>query len=259
MNYSLIISDEDFVWSYSRIKSFEDCPYGWLLKYIKRLKGKEQFFSQYGSFNHLIHELYYSGDLTESETADYYLFNFTDFVTAKAPSLKIYEKYFKAGANYWKNFSDRRDDVVGVEEEVEFTLDGKKFTGFVDLVRQNDKLSIVDHKSRDLKPRSGKSKPTASDKELDAYFRQLYLYSVPIAEKFSQNIEELSFNCFKENLIIKELFDEHKFEEAKQWALDNIQKITNNEEWKPKLDWFKCKYICDMSDECEYFEMLGKK
>lgn len=34
---------EDMVWSYSRIKAFDDCPYRWYLKYIRHLHGKDMF------------------------------------------------------------------------------------------------------------------------------------------------------------------------------------------------------------------------
>lgn len=39
VNYAPLI--DDMVWSYSRIKAFEDCPYRWYLKYIKRFHGKD--------------------------------------------------------------------------------------------------------------------------------------------------------------------------------------------------------------------------
>ena len=47
VNYAPLI--DDMVWSYSRIKAFEDCPYRWYLKYIKKFHGKDMFFSSYGS------------------------------------------------------------------------------------------------------------------------------------------------------------------------------------------------------------------
>lgn len=39
VNYAPLI--DDMVWSYSRIKAFEDCPYRWYLKYIKKFHGKD--------------------------------------------------------------------------------------------------------------------------------------------------------------------------------------------------------------------------
>ena len=40
VNYAPLI--DDMVWSYSRIKAFEDCPYRWYLKYIKKFHGKDK-------------------------------------------------------------------------------------------------------------------------------------------------------------------------------------------------------------------------
>ena len=61
---------KDMVWSYSRIKAFYDCPYRWYLKYIRKLHGKDMFFSDYGSFVHKLIELYYRGEKTQSQLCD---------------------------------------------------------------------------------------------------------------------------------------------------------------------------------------------
>lgn len=67
---------EDMVWSYSRIKAFDDCPYRWYLKYIRHLHGKDMFFSDYGSFVHKLIELYFLGEKTRDELCDIYLREF---------------------------------------------------------------------------------------------------------------------------------------------------------------------------------------
>lgn len=41
---------DDMTWSYSRVKSFETCPYKWYLRYIVGLRGKRMFFADYGTF-----------------------------------------------------------------------------------------------------------------------------------------------------------------------------------------------------------------
>lgn len=74
VNYEPVI--RDMTWSYSRIKSFEDCPYRWYLKYIRKLKGKEMFFSNYGSFVHKLLERYYKGELTQKQLCSIYLQRF---------------------------------------------------------------------------------------------------------------------------------------------------------------------------------------
>lgn len=61
VNYAPLI--DDMVWSYSRIKAFEDCPYRWYLKYIKKFHGKDMFFSSYGTFMHKLIELCFKLDI----------------------------------------------------------------------------------------------------------------------------------------------------------------------------------------------------
>lgn len=250
-----------------------------MLKYIKGCDKTEHFFSQYGNFNHTIHQLYYSGELQTSDLADYYCIHFAEKITAKAPNLKLRENYFKSGLAYWRLFNGNRNAVCGVEKEVTFNICGKPFVGFVDLieniphlyvrggcgnqsaVRFDDveyELIITDHKSRDLKPRSSAGKYTLGDAELDNYLKQLYLYSIPISKEFGKMPDKLKFNCFRTGTEITEIFLQDKFEEAKKWASELIVTIENNEDWKPNIEYFKCKHICDMCDSCEYYEMFAK-
>lgn len=77
---------QDMTWSYSRISSFEDCPYRWYLKYLRGLRGGRRFFSDYGSFMHKTIEKYLTGSLPKSELVPYYLTNFAQEVRPPAPS-----------------------------------------------------------------------------------------------------------------------------------------------------------------------------
>lgn len=255
MKYTNII--DTFTWSYSRLQAFENCPYGFLLKYIFKADKEDKFFAQYGSFVHKILEKYHNGELDKSQLVSYYLSQFYTSVTSKAPSPKIFTKYFKDGLNYFQNITPSTDTVMGVEQKVSFTIADRDFTGFIDKVSQNDNhLIITDNKSRTLKHRSRRSKPTKSDEELDSYLRQLYLYSIPIHNQYGRYPDKLCFNCFRTQEIITEEFNKESLEKTKQWALETINRISQEDEWNPNLDWFKCKYICDCSNECEYFKLL---
>lgn len=139
---------------------------------------------------------------------------------------------------------------------MEFKIGDKPFTGIIDCVaKDEDGIILVDNKSRALKERSKRKKPTKSDAELDEYLRQLYLYSIPIKDTFHCYPARLEFNCYRTGQLISEPFREEELERAKQWAADSIEAITNNEDWSPKLDFWKCRYLCDFCDECEYFAM----
>lgn len=253
MDYSTIIGDKDFVWSYSRLKAFEKCRYGWLLSYIYNQGKSDLFFSQYGSFLHRINEKYLTNEISRDDLVKYYLTNFKKSVTAKAPNKKIFDGYFTDGLRYCSAPSIDTSDVDLVEENVAFTICGKKCVGYVDLVKNGEKLVVVDHKSRALKPKSGKAKPNKNDIELDNYFKQLYLYSIPIYERYGKYPDELWINCMRTQQVIKEVFRLDKLNEAIDWADKLISTITKNDDWSPNVDWFACKYLCDYNNECEYF------
>lgn len=252
---------QDMVWSYSRLLSFEDCPYRWYMKYLRGLQGGRRFFSDYGSFMHSIIEKHLTGSLQKSELVPYYLTNFAQEVYPPAPSYAVFQSYFEQGLAYL-----RRDELLpyreplAVEQRLSFDIDGFSFVGIVDCLAQDDSgLVLVDNKSRALKPRSGKQKPTKADAELDAYLRQLYLYSVPIKHRFGEYPARLEFNCFRTGQLISESFDPERLEEAKCWALGSIQTILDNEDWSPDMEFFKCRYLCELSDECEYFQMNQRR
>ncbi len=254
MQYSNIISD--FTWSYSRIKQFESCPYAFLLHYIKHMPKKTLFFSSYGSFIHKLLERYLTGDLKKDELASEYLFLFKTKVRGKAPTPEIFKSYFEQGLNYLRGINFPYKNILAVEDKMNFDVEGNKFVGVVDCVAQDgDELVIVDHKSRALKERSQRKKPTKTDEELDSYLKQLYLYSFPVREKYGRFPDRLEFNCFRTGKIISEKFRESEVEKAKSWAVDSIKTITDNDDWSPKVDFWKCCHLCDFSPVCEYYQM----
>lgn len=248
---------DDFTWSYSRLSSFYSCKYGFYLSYILHIKPeKRNFFSDYGIFIHKILEMYYNGELKSNELLNYFLIHYHDEVIGKAPSEKILEGYITQAIKYFNTFKPDDEEILGVEKRVSFSVDGRQFVGFIDKVSEScGDLIVTDNKSHNLKCRSKRAKPTKTDMELDEYLRQLYLYSIPIKEEYGKYPKFLVFNCFRSQTKIVEPFSERALDEAKQWALNTISLIREESGWMPEIDFFKCKYICDHSDECEYFQM----
>ena len=253
MRYDFII--DQMVWSYSRLTAFEDCPYLWYRKYIEDLEKTHKFFADYGSFVHSLLQGYFSGELKSSELPARYLSGFRSNVIGAPPNDRIYKSYLTQGKEYFKSFSFPERTILGVEKKYEFQYVGRPFIGFIDLVSEQDsKLFITDHKSHNLKPRSGRKKPTKSDEELDDYLRQLYIYSSPIKEEYGRYPDYLEFNCFRTKTMITEPFSEERFHEVEAWADQRIQEITREENWKPKEDYWFCHHLCDACDVCEFFE-----
>lgn len=205
---------------------------------------------------HKLLEMHYKGLLTKEEMQIKFLFDFQKEVQGERPSESIVRKYIDAGLSYLKSFNPVPYNIIGVEKKVEFQIGDSNFVGFIDLLGEKDgDLFIIDNKSRDLKPRSKRSKPTVKDQELDEMLVQLYIYASAVQQEFGKYPKSLCFNCFKSNTFIEEPFRENKFREAVRWAEENIGSIKNSEEFPPYLDYFGCRYICDVCSQCDYLEM----
>lgn len=243
-------------WSYSRINCFEDCPYKFFLTYVKCCEEEKRFFASYGSFVHAIMASYLQGLLRKDELAQFYLLNFGKEVHGEAPSAKVFTNYFNAGYRY---FSDCNFDtnVIAVEEYMRFKLGEHNFVGVIDYIRVNEDGSLVlgDHKSKDLKPRSKKRVPCKSDRELDAYLEQLYLYCKPFKERYGRFPDYLEFNCFRTGVVITEPFDVEKYNVVINKFSAKPNSIALNEQWQPRIEYFKCKYLCGKNNSCEYYQL----
>jgi len=257
VNYRPLI--EDMTFSYSRINSYESCPYGWRLNYIDQYRKENKFYSSYGKLMHSILEQYYNGKITKPQLPVEFLTRFSTEVKGVRPSGKIVQSYLNKGLNYLRN-ADKFDlNTLAVEKKFNFEVEGIPMTGIVDYLGEKDgDIYLIDHKSHELKPRSGRLKPTVKDKELDDYLRQLYLYSEAIRQEFGKYPAFLCFNCFKNGELIKEKFDQQKFEETIQWVVETVEKIKNDTDFDPNYDYFYCKWICDQSCNCEVYEDYSK-
>ena len=216
VNYGPLI--DDMTWSYSRLKSFETCPYGWYLRYIRKFPSDEnRFYASYGKFMHQLLEAYYRGELTPSQMLVKYYRDFQSEVVGRRPKESTLQKYIQGGADYLKSFRPLPYNMIAVEDKIEMTLDGFPFVMIIDYLGEKDgDLYLIDNKSRALKPRSNRPKPTLADKELDSMLRQLYVYSDGVKQKYGKYPKYLGFNCFRSNELILEPFNEKAHDEALQ-------------------------------------------
>ena len=207
---------------------------------------------------HSIMQQYLTGVLTKNELVPYYLTHFLTEITGKAPTQKIYQSYLEQGRQYLKALSFPARKILKVEDEMHFEFAGHPFTGFLDLMSEDEdgKLYITDHKSRALKPRSNRSKPTQSDVELDKYLRQLYIYAHAVHSLYGRYPDYLEFNCFRTNTWICEPFSIERMQEVEAWAKDLIDRITSESKWNAHLEFWFCKHLCDVAEECEYEDLL---
>lgn len=251
---------EDMIWSYSRIESFNDCPYRFFLKYISRCKDVDKFYASYGSFMHKLIENYYRGILSKDEMLTEFLTGFSENVKGERPQESTVQKYIRCGVDYLKGFQPFKYSMVDVEKRVDFEIDGLKFIGYIDYIGEKDgEYYIIDNKSRDLKPRSKRAKPTAKDRELDLMLRQLYIYSAAIKQEYGKFPKALCFNCFKSGVFIEEPFNEKSYNEAIEWVKKSVEDIKTADDFHPNRDFFSCHYICGVSDDCIYDQMAREE
>lgn len=247
---------EDMTWSYSRIEAFNDCPYRFFLKYISRCEEVDKFYASYGSFIHKLIENYYRGILSKEDMVTEFLTGFSENVKGIRPKESIVQKYIKCGIDYLSGFEPFKYPMVDVEKRVDFEIDGLQFVGFIDYLGEKDgEYYIIDNKSRDLKPRSNRTKPTAKDKELDTMLRQLYIYSAAVKQEYGKFPKALCFNCFRTGVFIEESFKKEAYLEAIEWAKNSVKEIKEADEFYPNREFFSCFYICGVSDDCIFDEM----
>lgn len=244
---------QDMKWSYSRIETFENCPYQWYLKYICNKTDEKMFYATHGKFIHEVLEKFYRGELKRNELTGYYLSNYNVKVQGRRPPGDIPIKYMKSGVEYLRNFTPLPYTLLGVEQRIDFDIGTRKFVGIIDYIgEKNGDIYIVDNKSRNLKPRSKRSKPTAKDAELDNMLKQLYLYSEAIKHSYGIYPKKLCFNCFRNGEFIEEDFSEDKFDSAVDWANKTIDVIENTNEFWPNENQFMCTWLCGLNEKCKY-------
>lgn len=253
-DFSFLISN--MTWSYSRLKVFETCPYGFFLKYILEEDEDDTFLASYGRFVHEIHEKVYKGVLRRSDAAAYYLENFHSSVAWPPPSAEVLASYYRNGYTYFQNMFIPKGEITAVEQKVSFSVHGLPFRGAIDLItKTKEGLAITDHKARRLKPYSGRKKPTKADQELDDYFRQLYLYAEAVHQNYGVYPSLLNFNCYRNQVTISKRFAKKELDQVLSWAANLASQIMAQENWLPDIDYFKCKNLCGLGS-CDYRELM---
>lgn len=241
---------DEMIWSFSRLNSFHQCKWQFKLQYIDCLKGENNFFGEYGSFLHNILEKYAKGELEVYELSSVYKKEYFGAINYPAPPNKfvdLNEIYYNAGKDYLNNFDGFEDyEILEVEKEFIFELEGLKIKGFIDLLVKDKEgnLHIIDHKSSD--PKSAKSKKAKE------YWNQLYLYSIPIKDEYGVYPKQLHINAFRKQDWFTIDFDENEIDKIKTWVIDTVKMINEEEDWKPKSDAFFCNFLCNFRNICEY-------
>ncbi len=235
---------KNMTWSFSRLNSFYTCPYCWAMNYIfRREDSMQNAFAQYGTLCHEILEKFAKNQLMIWDLVDEFKKSFEFMITNDFPPNKYVDlrnSYYKQGIDYFINFNGFSNyEIISVEEEVKLKIEDYEFTGFIDLVvrdKTDNKIIVIDHKSKS----SFKNK-----EEQKEYTRQLYLYSSFIKQKYKEYPKQLKFNMFRKKKWVIIPFKLKDLEEAKEWMLKTIDKISKTKEFPVIEDDFFGQYLCN--------------
>lgn len=249
-------------WSFSRLNQYCSCPYAFKRQYIECEKGENNALAEYGSAVHKVLEDYAKGNISIFEINDYYDYLFETTVIHDFPPnpyTDLRESYYEKGKEYLNNINLDFDkfEILGVEKEVKFEIDGYPLIGYIDLLLRNKETGEIitnDHKSASLKfKKNGEISKT--DKEHFEEFKiQQYLYCKPILEEYGR-VDFLQWNLFKEQKIVKIPFVKEDYQKSLRWVIDVINQIKNEELWLPQPNYFRCNNICNFREDCEYKDL----
>lgn len=257
-------------WSYSRLISFEHCKYEFYLNYIvnddNKYLSESNFYAEVGSFVHEILAMIFNGELTLDEASQYYVDNFDNNVFYKTNLESTMNKTFETCADYFTNvdFGWLNDyEILGVELEVKFKLEGYDFIGYIDLLlrdKRDGKIVVVDNKSSKYPFKLNGDVKANSKHSFDSYKKQMYLYSYAVMEKYGEFPKEITWNHFKDSGRFATIpFKKDEYDATVKWFVDTIHAIEQETDYDATLDYFYCTNLCNFRNSCEYAKIATWK
>lgn len=253
---------KDILYSFSRLSTFEQCPYQYYLNYVmprdERPPNEDNAFSLYGSFVHELLEKYSRGELASFDLVPIYEDEFDIRVNKEFPPnsyVDLRESYYNDGYAFLESFDGFEDqyETLGVEQRFVVDFEDFKLTGFIDLI-------LKDKKTGGIVVQDWKSKSKfANKKEQAHYARQPALYSKYIYDTYGVFPEILRFYMFRKGTVVDIPFSEQIYNDAIQWAASLVKKIEATDQWIPNLEIdkdgypdFYCSNLCGFRNSCQF-------
>lgn len=249
-------------WSYSRLSNFDTCKYAFYLNYIinddSQYLSEGNFYAEVGTFMHEILAMYFAGEISRTEAVKYFRKNFDSNVLYEV-NRSTKEKSYNACLDYLENGNLSWIDnyeILGVEQEIEFEINGYKFICFIDLLlkdKQDEELVLIDHKSAGYPFKQNGGVKKNSEISFNHYKKQMYIYCYAIKKVYGKFPKEITWNHFKENGKFATIpFKMDEYEDTLRWLEDTIHTIEDEEDFDPTLNYFFCNNLCNFRSSCEY-------
>lgn len=202
--------------------------------------------SQFGSFAHSLLESWAKGKLEIYELLDEYESKYCSNVTEQFPNLRngenLGDRYYQDGYKFFSEFGGIGNyKIVSIEEKFDIEIEDFIFTGFIDL--------LLEDENGDLVVWDWKSKGEFSDDEEESKYRkQLYLYSYYVKQKYGKFPSKTIFYCFRRQQEYAKPFDIEEYNRSIEWMLDTVKEI---KKLYCQYNWFFCSQLCGHRKECK--------
>lgn len=250
---------DNMTWSFSRLHSWEQCPYLFYLKYIEKREGESNYFASNGKCMHEVFEAIFKNKITLNECTTFYADNY-ELICEKAKQSTMDSTYEKC-MDYLCTIQEinlEKYEIIGVELKLDFKIGKYKFVGYADLVIKNKdsgEIILVDHKQA---THFMKKNGTPLKNQLEnflAYRNQMYIYCKGLKECLNINVDKIVWHHFKDNGELTVIpFVEEEYERTMKWVIETIGKIKKDNAFINKSSYLMCSCLCDYRNDCEYQE-----
>jgi putative RecB family exonuclease len=242
------------IYSHSSISSFKQCQFKFKLRYIDKIipEVKQTVEAFMGGIVHeILEELYInikSGKVPEFNELQARLIEkwkscwTNNILIVKQGMTK--ENYFESALRFLKNYYEKyfpfnHGEIIGVEEQIKITIEGKELIGYIDrLEKRGEEYHIIDYKTNNW---------LKSQQDLDND-NQLATYQIAIMEKYNTDKVILNWHFLNFNELLQSKRTKEQIELLKKELLKSINEIENAKEFKTcksrLCDWCEYKSMC---------------
>lgn len=255
MNYTKILND--MTWSFSRLHTWEQCPYAFYLKYIEQRPGESNYYAENGKCIHEVFQTILTNQIPLEECTTLYSHKY-DLICEKTRQ-SIMDNTYETCMDYLSvidGIEKEKYQILGVELELPFKIGNYKFIGYADLVvknKENEKILLIDHKQAPHFLKKDGTPLKSQITQFTAYKHQMYLYCKGLKECFDIQVDHLIWHHFKDQGKLTILpFAKEDYEGTLKWAVTCIQNIQKDRRFKHHPSFLLCSSLCDYRNDCEY-------